>query len=164
MPRPHDELLQPTLAPDFDVRRFERPWTPTSIVWVAFLGGPLAAGLLFGVNYRRLARPTAARVAWIAAPVFALLAAFGIAAAYRAGWLDVNDAAHARISRLFVQFLSIGVGWLVARDQERAFRAYSSADLPVASLWLPGLGAVLLGIVTYGALLRFALGTLGVEP
>ncbi|MFN0241360.1 MAG: hypothetical protein ACKVWV_00550 [Planctomycetota bacterium] len=164
MTRSHDDLLQPTLAPDFDVRRFQRPWTPTSIVWVAFLGGPLAAGLVFGLNYRRLARPSAARIAWIATPPFALLVAFGIALAYRAGWLDVNDATHARIARLFVQFLSIGAGWLVARDQEQAFRAYSRADLPVASLWLPGLGAVLLGSFAYSALLRFALGALGVGP
>lgn len=164
MTRSHDELLQPTLASDFDVRRFRCPWTPTSIVWVAFLGGPLAAGLLFGVNYRRLARPSAAQRAWIATPVFALVVAFGVALAYRVGWLDVNDATHARIYRLLVQFLSIAAGWLVARDQEREFRAYASAGLPVASLWLPGLGAVLLGIVAYAALARFALVAVGVEP
>ncbi|MFO1052307.1 MAG: hypothetical protein U1F36_08850 [Planctomycetota bacterium] len=49
-----DDLLRPVLGPEDDLRRFGRPFRPTSLTYVAFFCGPLSAGIFFALNWARL--------------------------------------------------------------------------------------------------------------
>ncbi len=144
-----DDLLQPTLSPDLDVRTFGRLFRPQSLLWPTFFGGPIAGGILFGMNYARMGRRDLALRCWIGAVVF------GLALAVAIGWYltdpEVRSATAAgsgpstRITRYLVAGISVAIGWLIAKHQEPRYTAWEGASNTPANLWVPGLLAWLVG-------------------
>ncbi|MGC4786705.1 hypothetical protein ACLQ22_02495 [Micromonospora sp. DT178] len=131
-----DDLFTPTIAPPtYEVRR--PPWRPQSLIFPAVFGGPTAVTVLALVNGHRLGVSRPARLAVLGAGLAALIARLAIT-------LAIFDDGGNRPVRL-VGALAGGLVWLVAATtQKRQFRAYELRGGQPASLWLPGLGAVLL--------------------
>lgn len=152
----NDELLQPTLAADLDVRGFGRLFKPQSILWPTFFGGPIAGGILFGMNYARMGRRELATRCWAAAAIVGVL--YGIGAGLylsQPGALEntTDSRGTTRLMRYALMGASVGIGWFVAKHQEQRFAAWESASRTPANLWGPGLAAVVAGWVVLGAVI-----------
>ncbi|MEH0975104.1 hypothetical protein V6U77_28640 [Micromonospora sp. CPCC 205546] len=135
-----DDLFTPTIAPAaYEARR--PPWRPQSLIFPAVFGGPTAVTVLALVNGRRLGVSRPAHLAVLGAGLAGLIARLALT-------LAIFDDGANRPVRL-VGALAGGLVWLVASaTQKRPFRAYELRSGQPASLWLPGLGAVLvLGFV-----------------
>lgn len=140
-----DDVLQPSLAPDLDIRGYRPLFRPQSILWPTFFGGPVAGGILFGMNYARMNRRDLALRCWIGAAVIVL--ALGVAI----GWYLTAPAGQGagsgttRIVRYLVAGISVGIGWFIAKDQEPRFAAWENASRTPARLIVPGFLAWLVG-------------------
>jgi hypothetical protein len=126
----------------------ERPWRLEPQFWVAFFGGPLAAGALAWVNAGRLRLQPARRIAilWIAAGALVLqvVAAAVLAAA------DIASATgdgYGRIVGLTVQGGGAVAHPFLHRVQSSGDRVFRLArrEAEYAALWRPGLLAVVVG-------------------
>lgn len=123
-----DDLLAPTLTPLDDAVGFDRPWNPQWLVFVAAIGGLMAAGWLLGENFRRLGRPerrwltvaltTAVALATVSFGVWVHL--HGWPGAYVAG-----NQEHKRMFRLANQALAIAVALGVAAVQQPRWRIFA---------------------------------------
>ncbi|MBQ1074652.1 hypothetical protein KBX06_15960 [Micromonospora sp. C31] len=131
-----DDLFTPTIAPAaYEARR--PPWRPQSLIFPAVFGGPAAVTVLALVNGRRLGVSRPAQLAMLGAGLAGLVARLTIT-------LAIFDEEADRPVRL-VGALAGGLVWLAAAaTQKRPFRAYELRGGRPASLWLPGLTAVLL--------------------
>lgn len=161
----NDELLQPTLAADLDVRGFGRLFKPQSILWPTFFGGPIAGGILFGMNYARMGRRDLAVRCWTAAAVVGVLFAIGVGLYFsQPGALggDSDARGTTRVMRYVIMGASVGMGWFVAKHQEPRFTAWESASNAPAKLLGPGLLAVIVGALVLGAVIVATLALRGV--
>jgi hypothetical protein len=145
-PRPDHapDLLQPSLAPDLDANRFQRPWDPTSLPYTGFWGGPIAGGILTAINWRRLGSPGRARsvLLWTA------LVAFALPLHVTLRRLDLTDGTpldHRQAGRLLSVIVGVGFTFLVSRKQRALVEAWEAEQHKPASLWRPGFLAILLG-------------------
>lgn len=142
MPAAEDDLLRPTLAVDLDVQRMSRPFDPSSLIWAAFLGGPLGGGPLYALNYRRLGRPIASRNALVLSVLVGVGAAFAAAWVVRAveqGAVEWTNARHG------VRVLGLVLGYALAHDQRKSFRAYEASGSPVGKALWPSVVAIAAG-------------------
>jgi fatty acid desaturase len=140
------ELLTPTLA-----AHRPRTWTPGRLPWrlgsqvyVAFLGGPVAVGLIAVLNGARLAMPRAALVR------MALVALAGTVAGVAGAALVPGDAAAPRLLVQLAGVLTCGVLHLVQRSPDRVHSTFSPHEDPdddYDSLVAPGLAAIVAGWV-----------------
>ncbi|MEU6073235.1 hypothetical protein [Micromonospora sp. NPDC047074] len=129
-----DDLFTPTIAPAAEARR--PPWRPQSLLYPAVFGGPTAGTVLALLNGRRLGVPRREQLAVLGTGSAGLAARLVVT-------LAIFDDGADRPVRL-VGALAGGLVWLVAAaTQKRRFRAYELSGGEPASLWLPGLGAVL---------------------
>ncbi|MBI5363356.1 MAG: hypothetical protein HZA53_09260 [Planctomycetes bacterium] len=156
MSEPEDDLLRPTLAADFDVRTFDRPWDPSGLPIAAFFFGPLGGGILYALNYRRLGQRRHARWCFAGAVVVALLFIAVSAWLIASGVLTTKD----RIARYGVQGLSALLGLALTRHQSGRFGAWEALGQPKRKLLGPalaiGIGAGLLyGLLFFAALFLF---------
>lgn len=124
-----DGLFRPTAASRPAL--VDRPWRPTSILYPAFFGGPLA-GLVLGVlNGRRLALGRSAR--------------FGIAAAGVGGILAryvLTTALHEHGVAPILGSVTGAAAWgAVLAVQRRPFQEHELRDGETASLVWPGIAA-----------------------
>ncbi|MEU8007322.1 hypothetical protein AB0B66_39695 [Catellatospora sp. NPDC049111] len=129
--RMNDDLFRPTItaAP---VAAGDPPWRPSSIVYPAFFGGPLAVAVLGVLNARRLSLGVNQQLA---------VAAAGLAAvAARLAMTALLGQTQARILGTVFGLLVWGV---VSMTQKKAFRAYEYGNGEPASLFGPGLAAVI---------------------
>ena len=154
-----DDLLRPSLAADFDVRTFDRPWNPSYLPFVAFLMGPLGGGILYALNFRRLGQPRRARACMIGAVVLTLACAGLIVGLIDAGVLTTKD----RIARYGVQGLSAGLGLVLTRLQSGRFRAWEQLGRPPRKLLGPAIGYGCLGALAFGVLLVLGLVLVGAD-
>ena len=132
MPDPDDDLLRPTLAADFDVRRFEQPWNPASMPFAAFFVGPLGTGWLYALNYRYLGLPKHARNCALLAVGIAFACALVLV------WAISNKRmpTDSRWIRYGSQGFSVAVGlWLTSHQMGR-FRAWQKLGRPARPLLL----------------------------
>ena len=152
----HDDLLQPTLGAEFDVTRFGRPWDPERLRYVTFFAWPLGAGALFALNYRRLGRERAAR--WTLAGSLLLLVLLLVAVAILAqDRAQLGDRNLVRTVRFVLVGVCIAASVAVAKDQARAFRAYTLGDGEPARLLGPAVIAIVANLVATAALLVLVL-------
>ncbi|MEH1097741.1 hypothetical protein [Micromonospora sp. CPCC 205561] len=130
-----DDLFTPTISPAADEAR-RPPWRPQSLIFPALLGGPAAVTVLALLNGRRLGVSHRAYLAVLGTGLAGLAARLAMT-------LAISGDGSNRPVRL-AGALAGGLVWLVAAaTQKRRFRAYELRGGEPASLWLPGLGAVL---------------------
>jgi hypothetical protein len=155
----HDDLLQPTLSADLDVRNYRRLFRPQSILWPAFFGGPVAGGILFGLNYARMGRRDLASRCWVGGVAVALVLAFVIGwyitePALREAAVDRTRKPDTSLTRIAFAGISVAIGWFIAKHQNPRFDAWEGGRNEPAKLLFPGLLAVLTGaLFVMGALL-----------
>jgi len=157
-----DDLLQPTLAADLDVRAYGRLFRPQSVLWPSFFGGPLAGATLFGINYARMGRRDLALRCWIGGVLLALVLATAVAWYLSGGWGATvgSQRPETRWMRYVVSGTSVAIGWFIAKNQAPRYTAWEGAGNAPANLWLPGILAVIAGAIlfigaTFGALSTF---------
>ena len=68
-----EDLLRPTLSAIDDIADHSRPYSPHAFVVASFIGGPIAAAILFGWNFHKLGQPTKIRWTVIYFGVLALV-------------------------------------------------------------------------------------------
>ncbi len=154
MGAPPDDLLTPTLSADFDVHAFRRPWNPRHLFWSGFLGGPLAGGVLAGLNYRRLNQPRRANVAFALAALAGVLLAVGFVLWLRGRGEEVEARSTGRIAlRAVGGFLTMAL----AAPQNQRFDAYTAAGLAPGKLLGPAVAAIF-GLGILQTLLALAFG------
>lgn len=127
----NDDLFQPTIGsrPVLAVP----PWRPSSIVYPAFFGGPLAVTVLGVLNARRLALGRNQQLAVAAAGLAAVVARLVVT-----GLLGGQTG-----GRVLGTLFGLAVWGVVAATQKKAFRAFEYGDREPASLFGPGLAAVI---------------------
>lgn len=131
-----DDLFTPTIAPAaYESRR--PPWRPQSLLFPAVFGGPTAVTVLALVNAARLGLPGRARLAVAGAGFAALAARVAVTLVVFSGSAD-------RPVRLIGALAGALVWLVVSVTQKGRFRAYELRGGDPASLWLPGIAAVLL--------------------
>ncbi|MCM0676921.1 hypothetical protein NCC78_19835 [Micromonospora phytophila] len=144
-----DDLFTPTIAPAaYEVRR--PPWRPQSLFFPAVLGGPTAVTVLALVNSGRLGLPRRATLTVLGAGVAGLVARVVVT-------LSAGAAGTERPGR-WIGALAGGLVWLaVSATQKGRYRAYELRGGEPASLWGPGIAAVLvLGFAEAALLLLLA--------
>lgn len=137
-----DDLFAPSLTQS--ERRLlpagQKPWRLGSQFYVAFFGGPLAAGAIGYLNGKRLGLPQSRLGAILGIGIAGFVAALAIAVVF-------VDAEAGRGPRLMLAVAGVA-SFLAARElQKDADRLYGvSLDHEQAydSLWAPGLGTVFL--------------------
>ncbi len=67
MPAPRSDFLEPTLGAKDDFAGFQDPFQPQWTAFVGFLGGPLVAGVLLGLNHVKLGGSRWIALAWLLA-------------------------------------------------------------------------------------------------
>jgi len=117
----------------------EKPWRLGSQFYVAFFGGPLAAGAIGYLNGRRLGLSLERQLAIIGIGIA------GFAAALTVAGIVLDDESGGRRLPLAIA----GVASYLAcrqlqRDADRLYGLDRDEDQAYGSLWAPGLGAVLL--------------------
>ena len=135
-----DDLFTPTLTQS--ERRLlpagKRPWRLSSQFYVAFFGGPLAAGMIGYLNGKRLGLPRARLVAILA------VGAVGFLAALSAAIVLVNAEA-GRGPRLMIAVAGVAA-FLAARelqkDADQLYGMNRGEEQAYDSLWAPGLGVL----------------------
>ena len=137
-----DDLLAPSLTQSerHHPPAGERPWRLGSQFYVAFFGGPLAAGAIGYLNGRRLGLPGARLGAILAIGVAGFLAALAVAVVF-------VDTEAGRGPRLMIAVAGVAAFLGVRALQKDADRRYSVSledEQAYDSLWAPGLAAVLL--------------------
>jgi len=156
------DLLQPALDSGFDVRRFKALFDPTSMFWPCFLGGPIACGLLLGLNYRNMNMRRMALWVWVGSVLIEILA-FGLILWVTAGPGAGEEGKPLRsIMRVAHAGGSVFLGWYVGRLQRPQFQAFINARRHPRRLFWPGVGAILVGLVSILALV--ILGALVFAP
>lgn len=148
-----DELLQPSLSADFDVRKFDRPWDPSNLPYAAFFFGPLAGGVLYALNYKRLGSPRNARLCLAGSVLISLVAIASIAWLLDSGVITTKS----RVARFGLQGLSAAVGLALSKHQRGRFRAWEQLGRPPRKLLLPALGIGLTFALVFSVLLVAAL-------
>lgn len=139
---PDDELLRPTLADrSAPVAGAGRPWRLGSQVYVAFFGGVVAVAAVAGVNARRLGMDRTA---------LAVIAGLGLAGLTGTVVLTMAVDDLPAYGRRAVALAAWGGMWLLQRSRDRNFAYHARDEEPYASLWLPGLAAVVVGGLLQG--------------
>ena len=64
MPAPSSDFLEPTLDPRDDFDGFSKPYPPQWVAFVGFVGGPLIAAVLLGLNHIKLGGSRWIGLAW----------------------------------------------------------------------------------------------------
>ncbi|SCL19769.1 hypothetical protein GA0070624_1835 [Micromonospora rhizosphaerae] len=146
-----DDLFTPTITPAaYEQRR--PPWRPGSLLYPAVFGGVAAVTVLALINSTRLRLPGRAVLAIVGAGLAALAARVLVT-------LTLLDGQSGGAARL-VGALAGALVWLVANlVQKGRFRAYQLRGGTPASLWGPGVAAVLLFGFAEGFLILLAAGS-----
>jgi hypothetical protein len=138
----HDDLLSPSLTGSKrrQLPAGERPWRLGSQFYVAFFGGPLAAGAIGYVNAKRLGLP---------GPRLTAIAAIGVACFIGAVTAAVVLAdAEAGQRPRFMLAVAGAVAYVGARqlqrDADHLYGLNRDDEQAYDSLWGPGLGAIFL--------------------
>ena len=144
---PQDDLLKPTLAKNDDVTGFANPWNPDSLVMAAFFAGPFAGGFLIAQNFKRLGIPDRFGPALGLFVGIGFLATMTLTSLIRFECIDLADPTTRLICRWGTRGATIVLALIVTRWQKQRFRLYMHDGHQPTSLWVPGIIAVLLGVV-----------------
>jgi len=147
-----DELFQPTLQSNPAERRVlaDEPWRVKSQLWIAIFGGALSLTTIAYLNSKRLGANVADQrkvlVAGVAGILVTLAAAYLLRDTSYGGTL--RGGSDGLGFRLVGRVIAVITSLVIARFLRSAERVYLVADGEYASLWAPGLIAVMvLGIL-----------------
>lgn len=146
----NDDLLQPTLS------GHTRPpslYNSSGFFVASFFGGPLGAGIYGLANSHRLGRlaadlPAIGAIALAAYLLPIALHRWGALAAL-AGWLEVTPGRAGGVAMRALALLCFGAIYLLHRRFYRAARVSGVASVPG---WVPGIVAVVVGLIANVAL------------
>jgi len=143
-----DDLLRPTISSRVDPS--VRPWPLVSQTYVAFFGGVIASTIVTFVNARRLGVDAAKRRLILLTGIVGLV---GVVVVFTL--LDGPSAATStlRVSTRLVAVLCCLVQLHLQRSMDRAFQLRGT---DYASLWAPGVAAVICGAVSEALILLLA--------
>ncbi|WP_437779360.1 hypothetical protein [Sorangium sp. So ce1097] len=161
--RPMDDLLTPTLqdAGEGQAAPGKRPFRLQSQVWIGVLGGVVPMFLLGMNNAGRLRLPAEQRrrMLLLGLAALAVLLAILIWAMFSAyGQASVGEPGFRRWIRLANQILGVLLYLAYSRLQQVADRRFQFAGGTHASLWIPGIAAVLAGFALQFAVLLVLAG------
>ena len=138
-----DDLFTPTISTARRPGALAKPWKLGSQFWVAFFGGPIAAGVIAFLNGRRLALTDRKRRLMLATGAAGFFVGIGAAAALKG--LDLGGTP-ARLGNQIAGVLAYLVLYRLQRPADRVYVFYGSEekdeDEAYDSLWGPGLAAV----------------------
>ena len=141
-----DDLLQPSIGESAIAKR--APWRIASQVWVALLGGVLAVTVIASINARRLGVSRGRRAGILAAGAagLALVAIFYLDAPIRPLESTVAATREARWTARGIAVVVWAIAAWLQKPADRRFEMFGAGRY--ASLWRPGLAAILiLGII-----------------
>lgn len=146
----NDDLLQPTLSGH---TRHPSLYNSTGFFVSSFFGGPVGAGLYGLANSQRLGRLAADLPAIGTMAVTAYLLPLGLhhwgALGALAGWLDVTTVRASELTIRALALLCFGGIYLLHRRFYRAARVTGVESRPG---WVPGIVAVVVGLLANLAL------------
>lgn len=118
------------------------PWNPWQLAVLALFGGPLAAGYLYGENFRRLGRRPL--FAWCVIGALALTVAIAVVAGelVRRGVLGAEHGQELRFGARGATMLAI---LPLTYAQQRRFRIFTVSGGEPGALWRSGFLAVVVG-------------------
>jgi hypothetical protein len=141
----NDDVFEPSLAGYREAE--ERPWRLGSQFYVAFFGGVAAVTAIAWLNAKRLGLDERKRL------LILLAGAAGLVATVVVPLVTGEDAADAyKITSRIVGVVAFGAMYLIQRSADRVHESFGDEDETYASLWGPGLAAVLVGGVLQAAL------------
>jgi len=127
------DLLQPTLDESYDEPKFQSPWRPWHLIWVAIFGGLVAAAIVYPWNYRRLGQPRHAEWALavlvplaVVVPVLSmwyLVHEFGLDGAADVADLAPEDRRSVRLFQRAVTFIPAAI---FSSLQDKRYRLYEA--------------------------------------
>jgi hypothetical protein len=151
----NEDLLRPTLS---DFTRVPALYHSTGFFLSAFFGGPIGAGLYALANTARLNRLTADGAVILIVAAAAFLSPLEIA---RQGGLaalgELLGMDPRRTGELLLRVLGLACFGAIYFRQRRFFRAATVAGVKPLPGWVPGIAAVVLGILANRALLGWIL-------
>jgi hypothetical protein len=136
------DLFQPTLEEHDDLTQIDKPWNPQTITVLGFFFGMVAAGILFGWNFKRLGEPRKQLPTVVGFLLLNTVMIFVVIFGIGAGWWG-QDAK--QVIKYVGRGLTIVVSLLVARRQTPRYRMAQYLDAPLGSLWVPGILALVVG-------------------
>ncbi|WP_438016882.1 hypothetical protein WMF18_39805 [Sorangium sp. So ce315] len=156
--RPTDDLLTPTLqhAGERQAAPGKRPFRLQSQIWIGVLGGVVPMFLLGMINAGRLRLPAEQRRRMLLlglAALAAMLAVWSWAMFSAYGQESADAPGFRREIRLANQLLGGLLCLAYGRLQQLADRRFQFAGGEHASLWIPGIAAVLAGLALQFAVL-----------
>lgn len=144
---PDWDLLQPTLTDADDLRGFNRPYNPWSLVLVVFFAGILYGSLMQAWNFHRLGRRRGVVLTVVTAVVVYALTTFSFVAIVAAIGPE-KSGDYAQLSRFGLRLSWVIPALVVAKLQQRRFRVFQHGDEEPASALPIGLALFLAWMVT----------------
>jgi hypothetical protein len=132
-----DELLRPTIGADVDLS--VRPWRLMPQAYVAFFGGVIATTVIAFLNARRLGVVASKRRLILA------LGAVGLVVAAVVLTFLTDDTSTSSGIRVAIRVVAVATCLAQLRIQQPMDRAFQLRSSEYASLWGPGIAAVIGG-------------------
>jgi|GEM_PF-1937798 len=143
---PPPDLLEPTLDENDDLRGFENPWNPSSLVLAAFFAGPFAGGYLVASNFKRLGMRNRFYRALCLFVGLGLVIWVSFTTLTYLEWIAREGVGARRLFRWTIQGLTALAAYLVTRSQRARFRLFVASGCDPARLWAPGILAFVVGL------------------
>lgn len=140
-----DDLLRPSLDQADDPARMRKLWSPWQLALFACLGGPLAAGYLYGENFRRMRRPTHSSACVLGALGIVILSVPAVKALLDAGFFEGDERREMRLVRYTTRALTMLAILPAALLQQRPFRVFTASGGEPGPLLGLGLTALFVG-------------------
>lgn len=158
---PDSDLFTSVLDERDDLVGFQKPWRPGSLVFLCFFAGPFCGGALMGWNFRKLGMTRWVWPCWLVFAGAGLLV-YGVLASRMDGRAEVED--HQLVKNL-LRALWILIALVFAHYQKRRFQIFEAGDEEPASLWIPGIIAILVSLlVTLAVVFSFTALLEGTPP
>lgn len=150
-----DDLLQPSLTEDDDLKGFKKPWNPQSLVFAAFFAGPFAGGFLLSLNFKRLGMSGKFWKSLLLFVALGLVMYATIILLHTNGIIEKGNSDQKQLCRIIVRVITIAAAYWAATIQRERFRLFEYSGGDAASAWVPGILAVVVGYVA--SILAFSL-------
>lgn len=157
VPLAEDDLFQPTLTESDEPAGFNRPWSPSTLIYVVFFCGLPGGGFLFADNYRRLGQPKRFWPA-IAISFSGSILFYGVVG-FLAGF--ASWAGERVIMEIIARVYSVAFAFYFYSQQRHRFRIFGLSNQPAANPLIPAILAFV-GTAAFAYLTVYAFGSVGI--